>query len=140
MRQNIEETNKTIGDMKTELDLTRRASHGQVPSEDLIHELRKKELQVAQQRARLEDLHEALKFKENAFKESQAYQNGLVEELKSLNTDYLRLQKESRTYEEASKQTEYLATRIEESRKERDRLQKEFDVITRQPFFKRESD
>lgn len=29
---------------------------------------------------------------------------------------------------------------MEETREERNRLQKEFDTITRQPFFKRESD
>jgi chromosome segregation ATPase len=52
----------------------------------------------------------------------------------------LRLQKEHRTYEEAAKQVDYLQKRLEETREERNRLQREFDTITRQPFFKRESD
>lgn len=42
-----------------------------------------------------------LKVKEDIFKQNQAYQNNLVEELKNLNAEYLRLQKENRTFEEA---------------------------------------
>lgn len=63
-----------------------------------------------------------------------------MEELKVLGTDYLRLQKEHRTFEEASKEVEYLQKRMEDAREERNTLQREFDTITRQPFFKRESD
>jgi protein fantom len=39
-----------------------------------------------------------------------------------VHTDHLRLQTESRAAEDASKQTDYMMKRIEESRLERDRL------------------
>jgi chromosome segregation ATPase len=81
-----------------------------------------------------------LKIKEAIFAENQAYQTGLLDELKALNTDQLRLQKECRAFEEAAKQSEYLVKRIEETKDEKERLQKEFENVTRQPFFKRESD
>ena len=57
-----------------------------------------------------------------------------------MHTDHLRLQTESRTAEDAAKQTEYLMKRIEEARVERDRMQSELSVLTKQPFFKRETD
>ena len=63
-----------------------------------------------------------------------------MNELKLLNTEHMTLQTENRKFEEAAKQTDYMIKRIEEARDERNRLQKEFDTITRQPFFKRESD
>ena len=74
------------------------------------------------------------------FQENEAYHNSLLEELKQVHTDNLRLQTESRAAEDASKQTDYMMKRIEESRLERDRLQTELAVLTKQPFFKRETD
>ena len=74
------------------------------------------------------------------FQESKNLQQGFLDELKQLDTQKLALQKESRVFEEAAKDVEFLVKRIEESRDERNRLQKEFDVVTRQPFFKRETD
>ena len=50
------------------------------------------------------------------------------------------MQTESRTAEDASKQTEYMMKRIEEARIERDRMQSELNTLTKQPFFKRETD
>lgn len=50
------------------------------------------------------------------------------------------MQKQNRAFEEAAKDVEHLMKRIEQAREERNRLQKEFDMVTRQPFFKRESD
>lgn len=64
----------------------------------------------------------------------------MMTELKSLNADYHNLQTESRTLEEASKETEYLTRRLEEARDQRNRMQREFDALQKQPFFKRESD
>lgn len=45
-----------------------------------------------------------------------------MEELKHLNNEYLRFQKDARIYEEAVKESQYLAQRIEEGRIERDKL------------------
>lgn len=142
MRANIEDRSKVIGDLKTEIEGARRSSahHQLVPSDDMKLSLKQKELQVAQARARLEDLNDNLKVKETIFTENESYHKGLLEELRSLNEEQLRLQKESRTFEEAAKQSEYLGKRIEEGREEKNRLQREFDTITKQPFFKRESD
>jgi chromosome segregation ATPase len=42
--------------------------------------------------------------------------------------------------DESSKTAEYLQENIMKARAERDRLEKEFDMITKQPFFKRETD
>ena len=140
MRQNIEESSRKVADLKLEIENVRRQSHGQVPPDELIVQLRQKELQVAQSRARFEDLGDNLKVRESIFRENQAYQSSLVEELKSLGIEYMKLQKENRTFEEAAKQVDYLQKRMEDTREERNRLQREFDTITRQPFFKRESD
>lgn len=79
-----------------------------MPPDELIVQLRQKELQVAQSRARFEDLGDNLKVRESIFRENQAYQSSLVEELKSLGTEYMKLQKENRTFEEAAKQVDYL--------------------------------
>ena len=95
---------------------------------------------VAQQRAKLEDLADSLKVRTSIFQENEAYHNSLLEELKSVHTDHLRLQTETRVAEDAAKQTEYLMKRIEEARLERDRMQSELAVLTKQPFFKREND
>jgi hypothetical protein len=62
-----------------------------VPSEELQNALSQKELMVAQQKARHDDLLDNLRSRETAFKESQAYKNSMVEELKGLEAEYLRL-------------------------------------------------
>lgn len=87
MRQNIEESSRKVADLKVEIENVRRQSHGQVPPDELIVQLRQKELQVAQSRARFEDLGDNLKVRESIFRENQAYQSSLVEELKSLGTE-----------------------------------------------------
>ncbi len=140
MRANIEQSARIIADLKLEIEGSRRHHHGQIPSEDLKVQLRQKELAVAQQRARLDDLNDNLKIRSTIFSENQAYHDGLMEELKQLNTEFHRLQTESRTFEEAAKETEYLTRRLEEAREQRNRMQREFDSLQKQPFFKRESD
>ena len=131
MRSNIEHSNHTIQELKMDIEMGRKANSGQIPSQDLIDELRKRELQCAQSKARRDDLIDTLKVKEVMFQESKNLQQGFLDELKALDTQKLALQKESRVFEEAAKDVEFLAKRIEESRDERNRLQKEFDVVTR---------
>ena len=63
-----------------------------------------------------------LKAKEEIFNSNQSFQNGLVEELKQVNSEQLRLQKENRAFEEAAKQAELLAKRIEETTAEKMQL------------------
>lgn len=94
-----------IADLKVDIEASRKNFHGSIPSEDIKAELRKKELMVAQQRAKLDDLGDSLKVKSVIFQENEAYHNQLLEELKSVHTDHLRLQTESRAAEDASKQT-----------------------------------
>lgn len=60
MRANIEKSTKTIADLKAEVDVLRSHASGKIPSDDLKLQLRDKELQVAQQRARLDDLADSL--------------------------------------------------------------------------------
>ena len=47
LRTHIEKSNKTITELKTEIEFAKRASHGQIPSPDMEQTLRQKELQVA---------------------------------------------------------------------------------------------
>jgi hypothetical protein len=42
--------------------------------------------------------------------------------------------------DESAKMSEYLQQKMGEVRSERDKQQRDFDMITKQPFFKRESD
>ncbi len=91
LRQNLEDSNKRLADAKNEIDFFSRTNMGQMPSEEMISTLQQKELQVTMQKARIQELMDGLRIKETIFKENQAYQNTLVEELKNLNTDYLRL-------------------------------------------------
>lgn len=102
--------------------------------------MRSKELQIAQARAKLENALDGFKVKEEIFGQNKSYQDGLLKELRDLNTEFLNLQKENRALDESSKETEYLQQKISEVIVERDKLQREFDTITRQPFFKREAD
>lgn len=60
MRANIEKSTKTIADLKAEVDVLRSHASGKIPSDDLKLQLRDKELQVAQQRARLDDLADSI--------------------------------------------------------------------------------
>ncbi len=62
-----------------------------------------------------------------------------MNELTQLKTDFLNLQKENRAMDEAAKTAEFVQQRIEETIKERDKLQREFDTLTKQPFFVRET-
>lgn len=48
-----------------------------------------------------------------------------------MNMEQLRLEKESRAFEEAAKQSEYIVKRIEETKDEKNRLQKEFENVTK---------
>ena len=123
-----------------DIEASRKNFHGSIPSEDIKAHLRQKELQVAQQRARLDDLADSLKVRSTIFQENEAYHNSLLDELKQVHTDHLRLQTESRSAEDSAKQTEYMMKRIEETRLERDRMQVELTALTKQPFFKREND
>jgi hypothetical protein len=43
----------------------------------------------------------------------------------------MNLQKENRALEEGSKTTEYLQSKLEETMRERDKMQKEFDILTK---------
>ncbi len=86
-----------------DIEASRKNFHGSIPSEDIKAELRKKELQVAQQRAKLEDLADSLKVRSAIFSENEAYHNQLLEELKQVHADHLRLQTETRAAEDASK-------------------------------------
>ena len=70
MRQNIEQSNRRVQDLKLEIETVRRQSQGQVPSDEFVVALRQKELLVAQQRARLEDLQDNLKVREAIFREN----------------------------------------------------------------------
>ncbi len=47
----------------------------------------------------------------------------------------MNLESQSRVFEDNAKQTEYLNQRIEEVRIERDKLQRQFDTLTKTPFF-----
>jgi len=51
---------------------------------------------------------DTLGLKEEAFKQNENFQNGLLAELKSLKTDYLNLMSEHRALDEASKTAEFL--------------------------------
>ncbi len=83
---------------------------------------------------------DTLGLKEEAFKQNENYQNGLLQELRHLKTDYLNLMSEHRALDEASKTADYLQQQVQDVRVERDKLQSEFNIITKQPFFKREMD
>ena len=50
------------------------------------------------------------------------------------------LEKQNREVQTAGSQIEMLQTQIREARDERDALQREFDKIMQQPYFKREHD
>ncbi len=63
---------------------------------------------MAQSRAKLDDLMDTLGLKEEAFKQNENYQNGLLQELRHLKTDYLNLMSEHRALDEASKTADYL--------------------------------
>eukprot|EP00347_Sterkiella_histriomuscorum_P001912 403370193 len=139
-RLHIEKSQKTIQEMKSEIEFSKRATHGQIASEDLVQELRKKELQVAQQKAKLEDLQDNLGVKSDIFQSNESYQNGLLAELKQLKTQQLNLQSENRALEEAEKTAEYVNKELADVTIERNRLQSEYSLITKQPFFKREMD
>jgi len=95
---------------------------------------------VAQTRAKLEDLMDTLGLKEEAFKQNENYQNNLLSELKHLKTDYLTLMSENRALEEAARTAEFLQQQVADVIQERNKLQQEFQNITKQPFFKRELD
>jgi hypothetical protein len=62
------------------------------PSEDLKLQLRHKELEFAQQKARVEDLVDNLKIRSSIFTETHTLQEKLIEELKQLNNDNLNLE------------------------------------------------
>jgi hypothetical protein len=47
LKANIVKSNKQIEDLKHDIEMNKKISHGQVPTEDLIQMLRHKELQVA---------------------------------------------------------------------------------------------
>ena len=57
-----------------------------------------------------------------------------------MKTDQLNLQSENRALDQAAKTSEFLQKQITEVMIERNKLQSEFDTITKQPFFKRELD
>jgi uncharacterized protein YoxC len=54
-----------------------------------------------------------------------------MNELKAMQTDFINLQKENRALDEGSKTTEFLQTKLEEIMRERDKMQKEFDLLTK---------
>lgn len=62
----------------------KRAHKGSIASEDMIIQLRQKELEYAQARARLDDLFDNNKVKEQIFTQNQAYQTSLLNDLKQL--------------------------------------------------------
>ncbi len=70
MRAIIEKSTREIADLKSEIEGSRRSHHSQIPSEDLKVQLRQKELAVAQQRARLDDLNDNLKIRSTIFAEN----------------------------------------------------------------------
>ena len=47
LRQHIEQSNKQIHDLQTELEFMKRAHKGSIASEDMIIQLRQKELEYA---------------------------------------------------------------------------------------------
>lgn len=51
---------------------------------------------------------DTLGLKEEAFKQNENYQNGLLAELRHLKTDYLNLMSEHRALDEASKTADFL--------------------------------
>lgn len=63
-----------------------------------------------------------------------------MDELKSLDAEYHRLETETRTFEEAAKQTEVLEKQILRAKEDQALLQRQFNELVRQPFFKRETD
>ncbi len=52
----------------------------------------------------------------------------------------MNLQSENRALDEAAKTSEFLQKSIQDIMMERNKLQNEFNMITKQPFFKRELD
>ena len=67
MRANIEQSTRLIADLKVDIEAHRKNFHGSIPSEDMKAQLRTKELQVAQQRAKVEDLADNLKVRSAIF-------------------------------------------------------------------------
>ncbi|CDW86689.1 protein fantom [Stylonychia lemnae] len=139
-RQHIEKSQKQIMELQREIEMSKRATTGSIAPEELIMQLREKELKVAQQKAKLEDLNDNLKLRYEMFSQNEAYQNGLIAELKQLKQDYIRLLDDNRSFEQQAELAKQFQQEVEEAQKQRDELQQQFGQVTKQPFFKREMD
>ena len=80
---------------------------------------------------RYEDLEDDFKRKDHIYASQKNTQDDLIKQLRNLQTEQLDLIKKNRAYAEAAKETDYFQRTIAEVSIERNKLQKEFDTITR---------
>jgi len=84
LKTHLENSNKKIIELKQTVEYSKKVKDGQVAPDDLVRDFRDKELKVAQHKAKLEDLRDSFKIKEEIFNSNKSYQDGLLNELKSL--------------------------------------------------------
>jgi len=74
------------------------------------------------------------------FLRNKEFHQSLLDQYNELSDKKVELEKINRETMQAGSQIDYLKEEIKEAKNERNLLQKEFDNIMKQPFFKKEND
>lgn len=98
------------------------------------------EHKIIQSRSRLEDVKANLKVRDEIFNSGKSYEASLFEQLRSAQQERTQLEAEKRMLQTAAATNTEILERITATKKERDRLQNEFETVMRKPFFKKERD
>ena len=84
-----------------------------------------------QEKGKLEDIKASLKAKSNIFDQGKNFEKELFNQLKVAQSETNNLTMQNRTLKAASCQNDDVKERLVEAKRDRDRLQNEFDTIMR---------
>ena len=140
LKEQLFNSNREIQSLRHQIEDLRN-NHTQTYNQaHLLDAKRKVEIKLIEARQELVTIDSDYQVKKDIFMRNKDYNSSLLEQANDLSNKKQLLEKQHREKMQAGSQVEDLQDEINNVKKERNQLQREFDNIMSQPFFKKELD